>query len=75
MKYNWPLMTLRYFVRKIDGFSSSSVLVFTNGTTFPYKIFLQDLYIKREKMTYNWLLMTPRLIVCAKLMFSQAVLF
>ena len=30
-------------------FLSSFVLVFTNGTHFPYEIFLQDLYIKREK--------------------------
>ena len=34
---------------KIDVFQSSFVLVFTNGTTFPYETSLWNLYIKRKK--------------------------
>ena len=37
------------YVRKIDVFQRSFVLVFTNGTNFPAEIFLQDLYIKNKK--------------------------
>ena len=34
-------------------FENNFVLFFTNGTTFISELFLQELYIKREKMVYN----------------------
>ena len=37
------------YVRKINVFQCSFVLVFTNGTTFPSETFLWDLHIKKEK--------------------------
>ena len=50
------------------------MLVCTNWTTFCLETFLQDSYINRIKMMYNWHLITHRYFVCAKLMFSKAVL-
>ena len=47
---------------------------FHQWNKFSLKIFLKDLYIKRKKVMYNWPLMTHRYFVCAKLMFSKAVL-
>ena len=41
------------YVRKIDVFQRRFLLVFTNGTTFPKGILLQDLYIQRIKLVYN----------------------
>ena len=52
---------------------SSFVLVFNNGTTFPSEIFLQNFYIKREKMIYNWPLMTHIYVVREKLIFLKVV--
>ena len=33
------------YVSKINGFQSSLVLVFTNGKTFHWEVFLYDVYI------------------------------